>query len=79
LRVRKKLWRASGAVTARSMLGQAVDYCETPWFWTDQFATNVQILGVPASYDGVVVRGRREENRFSVLLLRKDRMSEVCS
>jgi 3-phenylpropionate/trans-cinnamate dioxygenase ferredoxin reductase subunit len=61
------------------MLGQAVDYCETPWFWTDQFATNVQILGVPASYGGVVVRGRREENRFSVLLLRKDRMSEVCS
>ena len=46
---------------------QAMEYCETSWFWTDQFATNVQIVGVPASYDGVVVRGRREDNRFSVL------------
>jgi len=44
-----------------------MEYCETSWFWTDQFATNVQIVGVPASYDGVVVRGRREDNRFSVL------------
>jgi hypothetical protein len=25
------------------------------------------IVGVPAAYDGVVVRGRREDNRFSVL------------
>jgi 3-phenylpropionate/trans-cinnamate dioxygenase ferredoxin reductase subunit len=75
--VRLESWQNAerqGAVAAMSMLGQAVDYCETPWFWTDQFATNVQILGMPASYDGVVVRGRREENRFSVLLLRNDQI-----
>lgn len=63
-----------GSVAARSMLDHATAYCETPWFWTDQFATNVQILGVPGSYDDAVVRGRRDDNRFSVLLLQKGRI-----
>lgn len=71
-RVRLESWQNAerqGAVAARSMLGQPVAYRETPWFWTDQFATNVQILGVPSSYDEVVFRGRQQDDRFSVFLL----------
>lgn len=75
--VRLESWQNAarqGAVAARAMLGLESNYCEAPWFWTDQFGTNVQIVGVPASCDNVVVRGRHEDNRFSVLQLCKGRI-----
>lgn len=75
--VRLESWQNAarqGAIAAKAMLGQEANYCETPWFWTDQFGTNVQIVGVPASCDQVVVRGRREDNRFSILQLSNGRI-----
>ncbi|MCP3387799.1 FAD-dependent oxidoreductase [Bradyrhizobium sp. CCGB12] len=75
--VRLESWQNAarqGAIAAKAMLGQEASYCETPWFWTDQFGTNVQIVGVPASHDKVVIRGRREDNRFSILQLSEGRI-----
>jgi 3-phenylpropionate/trans-cinnamate dioxygenase ferredoxin reductase subunit len=72
--IRLESWQNAerqGGVAARAMLGETASYCEAPWFWTDQFGTNLQIVGVPESYDDVILRGQREENRFSALLLSK--------
>lgn len=36
--------------TAKAMLDeQAADYQEIPWFWSDQYQNNIQILGIPAA------------------------------
>ena len=36
-------------VAARNIAGAAVTYAPTPWFWTDQYDWNVQMLGMPDS------------------------------
>jgi 3-phenylpropionate/trans-cinnamate dioxygenase ferredoxin reductase subunit len=34
-------------VAARNIIGDAVAYQPTPWFWTDQYDWNIQMLGMP--------------------------------
>ncbi|AQH04394.1 pyridine nucleotide-disulfide oxidoreductase (plasmid) [Burkholderia sp. KK1] len=34
---------------ARNIAGDAVTYAPTPWFWTDQYDWNIQMLGLPDS------------------------------
>lgn len=34
-------------VAAKAMLGSAETYREIPWFWSDQYTANVQMLGFP--------------------------------
>lgn len=45
-----------GAVVAKNMLGQAVDYTPKPWFWSDQFDVKLQIAGLSTGHDQVVIR-----------------------
>jgi len=34
-------------VAARNIAGDALTYAPTPWFWTDQYDWNIQMLGMP--------------------------------
>jgi 3-phenylpropionate/trans-cinnamate dioxygenase ferredoxin reductase subunit len=43
-----------GAAAARAALGQDIRYEPLPWFWSDQFDTNLQIYGVPLPNDRVL-------------------------
>ncbi|SAL79113.1 FAD-dependent pyridine nucleotide-disulfide oxidoreductase [Caballeronia peredens] len=36
-------------VAARNIVGDAVMYAPTPWFWTDQYDWNIQMLGMPGT------------------------------
>ncbi|WP_028219624.1 NAD(P)/FAD-dependent oxidoreductase [Paraburkholderia oxyphila] len=36
-----------GVAAARNMLGESYAYRPTPWFWTDQYDWNIQMLGMP--------------------------------
>jgi 3-phenylpropionate/trans-cinnamate dioxygenase ferredoxin reductase component len=50
--VRLESWQNAqeqALVAARNMLGEAIEYRPTPWFWTDQYDWNVQMLGMPDS------------------------------
>jgi len=42
---------------AKSLLGQPTPYRETPWFWSDQYGVNIQLLGLPRPEHELVVRG----------------------
>jgi p-cumate 2,3-dioxygenase ferredoxin reductase subunit len=57
------------AATARSMLGIGDGYDVVPWFWTDQYKVNLQVVG---SLVGVeeIVRGDPASNKFAVVGLR---------
>ena len=41
---------------AANMLGAETPYRPTPWFWSDQYETKLQIAGLNAGHDRVVAR-----------------------
>lgn len=48
-RLRLESWQNAqdqAIVAARNMLGETVEYRPNPWFWTDQYDWNVQMLGM---------------------------------
>lgn len=45
-------------IAACSMLGQDTEAAAYPWFWTDQFDCNIQMLGLPQPDLNYVVRGQ---------------------
>ncbi|VTU40436.1 Anthranilate 1,2-dioxygenase system ferredoxin--NAD(+) reductase component [Variovorax sp. PBS-H4] len=38
-----------GRIAAAAMLGVPAEPAATPWFWTDQFGCNIQMVGLPAT------------------------------
>lgn len=60
--MRVEAWQHAGrhgAHVARAMLGISDDYCEVPWFWTDQHGVNIQVAGVAVDADATFWRGAR--------------------
>ncbi|VIO67866.1 Anthranilate 1,2-dioxygenase system ferredoxin--NAD(+) reductase component [Bradyrhizobium ivorense] len=55
--------------TARSMAGIETAYGAPPWFWSDQYDANIQIVGNPAGGDEIV-RGDTTDGRFTVASVR---------
>jgi 3-phenylpropionate/trans-cinnamate dioxygenase ferredoxin reductase subunit len=64
-----------GIAAARAALGRAVRYQPLPKFWSQQYDTMIQILGLPGSEDDVVLRGDVAGNRFVAFTLRDGRIS----
>lgn len=52
------------AAAGRSMVGTQTRYEGIPWFWTDQFGLNIQILGIPDP-NGAVRRRDRADGSVS--------------
>lgn len=59
---------------AANICGDAVDYEQVPWFWSDQYDLKLQIAGLSEGYDDVVIRGNPAERSFSCLYLEKGRL-----
>ena len=70
---------SQGKVVAASILGQAAEYTEVPWFWSDQFDCKLQMAGIPRSGDVTVRRENTETGGFSVFALADDRVHAVQS
>lgn len=62
---------------ANVLAGKAEPYAEVPWFWSDQYDLKMQMAGLPAPDDEVVLRGRPEERAFSVFYLHEGRITGV--
>ncbi|WP_322516833.1 FAD-dependent oxidoreductase [Rhodopseudomonas palustris] len=52
--------------TARAMAGLDSRYEAPPWFWSDQFDTNIQVVGHPGGAEEIV-RGDPATSRFSAI------------
>ncbi len=53
-------------------------YNALPWFWSDQFDLKLQIAGLSASYDDIVLRGSPDEGRsFAAFYFKGDRLLAV--
>lgn len=62
-----------------ALLGKPDPYRQVPWFWSDQGATKLQMVGLTHGADQSVVRGNAEEGRFSVFHFRKGRLVAIDS
>jgi 3-phenylpropionate/trans-cinnamate dioxygenase ferredoxin reductase subunit len=72
-RVRLEHWQNAqhqAAVAARNMLGRQEPFAEVPWVWSDQYELNLQVTGLAAPDDTVVLRGDPESLCFTAFLLR---------
>ena len=63
-----------GIAAAKAMLGGETPYREIPWFWSDQYDVNIQLVGLPAGFDETVTRGDREAGGFVEFYMRDGRI-----
>jgi 3-phenylpropionate/trans-cinnamate dioxygenase ferredoxin reductase subunit len=59
---------------AANICGEDNAYSQVPWFWSDQYDLKLQIAGLSAGYDEVVLRGNPDDASFSCLYLRDGRL-----
>ncbi|WP_250526701.1 FAD-dependent oxidoreductase [Caballeronia sp. GAWG2-1] len=81
-RVRLESWanaQNQAIATARAVLGVRAPYAEIPWFWSDQFDVNLQILGDIAPGYTHVVRGDLEARRASLFFFDGDALRGVIA
>jgi NADPH-dependent 2,4-dienoyl-CoA reductase/sulfur reductase-like enzyme len=73
----------SGALAARNLLAgsqAARPYDPVPFFWSDQYATKIQMIGLPGPDDEVVVvEGSVDEGKLVALYRRDDRLRAVLA
>lgn len=68
-----------GRHVARSILGGPRPYRDVPWFWSHQCGLRLQIAGVIADPDEVVIRGSRDDRKFSAFCFRRGALLGVES
>jgi 3-phenylpropionate/trans-cinnamate dioxygenase ferredoxin reductase component len=64
---------------AATIVGRPQSYQAVPWFWTDQFDMNLQMVGLSSGYDRTVIRGEPESRKFSVFYFKMDRLVAIDS
>ena len=77
-RMRLESWQNAqeqGIAAARSALGLAVNHQPLPWFWSDQYDSNLQIYGMPTAAHRVVERRAPGSDSFILFYLDGDVVS----
>lgn len=62
---------------AQHILGEAVKYQPIPWFWSDQYATKLQIAGLNLGYTDTVTRPGKREGSSSIWYYKGERFLAV--
>ncbi|QOG20865.1 NAD(P)/FAD-dependent oxidoreductase [Bradyrhizobium sp. SEMIA] len=82
LRHRLETWHNAqnqGIAAAKAMLDEDSRYRELPWFWSDQFDLNFQLLGIPGRADDVYVKGNCDAGRFVQFFVAGERINAVAA
>lgn len=64
-------------LAAAAILGQPAPALEAPWFWSDQYDLKLQIAGMFAGYDRIVMRGDPKDRAFAAFYYEKGRLIAV--
>jgi 3-phenylpropionate/trans-cinnamate dioxygenase ferredoxin reductase subunit len=79
-RVRLETWQNAqnqAIAAARNMTSDPQPYAEVPWGWSDQLGVNLQLLGVPRSFEQVVARGDPQSGSFTLFYLEGNKIAGV--
>ncbi len=74
--IREESWNNAekqAQIVAANITGQKKIYNEIPWFWTDQYENNFQIIGQIDNFDKVLVR-TYDQQKLIYFFLRNDRI-----
>jgi 3-phenylpropionate/trans-cinnamate dioxygenase ferredoxin reductase subunit len=77
MRIRHESWAnaQNHAITvAKAMLDQGEPFADIPYFWSDQYELNLQMIGTLADHDEAVLRGSLDTDQFIRLYLREKRI-----
>jgi 3-phenylpropionate/trans-cinnamate dioxygenase ferredoxin reductase subunit len=66
-----------GKSAAAALIGRERPFTAAPWFWSDQFDVRLQMAGLSAGHDRIVVRGAPLERKFSVFYFAGERLIAV--
>lgn len=81
-RVRLESWQNAqdqAIVAAKAALGGDARHDPLPWFWSDQYESNIQILGMPERWPEALHRGDPASASFSLFYLRDGVIEAVVS
>lgn len=81
-RIRLESWANAqnhGLAVGRYLGGGEVSPSPVPWFWSDQYQHNIQILGIPTPGSVEVLRGSIERSRFCLFQIVDSRLQAVVS
>jgi len=76
-RVRLESWENAqnqAIAAAKAMLDAGEAYAEIPWFWSDQYDVNLQLIGLPQGWDSEVTRGDPAAGAFITFYLKDGRI-----
>lgn len=59
---------------AANLCGVETKYSDVPWFWSDQYDLKLQIAGLSAGFDEVVIRGEPATRSFACFYLKEKRL-----
>lgn len=71
--IRLESWEnaeVQAAIIAQNLLDARISCDSIPWFWTDQYDLNLQVLGIRDKWDEIVVRGDVDNGSGSIFYLR---------
>ena len=72
-RIRLESWENAqnqAIAAARAMLDKGEPYGGVPWFWSDQYDVNIQLVGLPENWDETVTRGDPAAGQFITFYLK---------
>ena len=81
-RVRLESWENAqnqAIAAAKAMLDAGSAYSEIPWFWSDQYDANIQLIGLPEGWTETVTRGDRDAGQFVVFYLKDGRIDGAAA
>jgi 3-phenylpropionate/trans-cinnamate dioxygenase ferredoxin reductase subunit len=64
---------------AAAIAGRPAVYKALPWFWTDQFDIKLQMAGISAGHDRIVMRGSADARKFSVFYFKGEKLIAIDS
>ena len=64
---------------AAALLGKDKPFTAAPWFWSDQYDIKLQMVGLSAGQERIVVRGSVAEEKFSAFYYRDGKLIGIDS
>jgi len=64
---------------AASLAGEELAYAPVPWFWSGQYRSTLQMVGLSEGFDHAVRRGDPAEDKFSLFYYRNGALIAIDS